>query len=71
MKLQKKNFVLFTNILISFFLGALIWDFIKFEFRDPQIIGIYTENQYNSLNDIVRYIVFILLPILLQKLPLE
>lgn len=64
MKFQKEKFILFINILISFFLGALIWDYIKFEFHDPQIIGIYSENQYNSLNDIVRYIVFISLPIL-------
>ena len=64
MKFQKETLVLFVNIIISFYLGFLLWDHIKFTYNDPGILGAYSENNHNSLNDIVRYLSFILLPIL-------
>tara|TARA_Y200000002_G_C22668783_1_gene659076 strand:- start:565 stop:2361 length:1797 start_codon:yes stop_codon:yes gene_type:complete len=64
MKFQKETLVLFVNIIISFYLGFLLWDHIKFAYSDPGILGAYSENNHNSLNDIVRYLSFILLPIL-------
>ena len=64
MKFQKETLVLFVNIIISFYLGFLLWDHIKLTYIDPGILGTYSENNHNSLNDIVRYLSFILLPIL-------
>ena len=64
MKFQKETLVLFVNIIISFYLGNLFWDHIMFTYRDPGFLGTYSENNHNSLNDIVRYLFFILLPIL-------
>ena len=65
MKLQKKRLILFVNIIISFYFAAISWNSIEFIYNDPGIIGIYSENEYNSLNDVVRYIVFISFPIFL------
>ncbi len=64
MKFQKETLVLFVNIIISFYLGFLLWDHIKLIYIDPGILGTYSENNHNSLNDIVRYLSFILLPVL-------
>ena len=64
MKFQKETLVLFVNVIISFYLGFLLWDHIKLTYDDPEILGVYSENSHNSLNDIVRYLSFILLPVL-------
>ena len=64
MKFQKETLVLFVNIIISFYLGFLLWDYIKLTYIDPGILGVYSDNNHNSLNDIVRYLSFILLPVL-------
>ena len=64
MKFQKETLVLFVNIIISFYLGFLLWDYIKLTYIDPEILGVYSDNNHNSLNDIVRYLSFILLPVL-------
>ena len=60
---QKETLVLLLNIIISFFLAFFLWDHVKFDFVDNGIIGIYSEKNFHSLNDIARYIVFILIPI--------
>ena len=64
MKFQKETLILFINVIISFYLGFLLWDKIEFKFYDPGIVGIYSENQHNSFNDIARYIIFISLPLM-------
>ena len=64
MKFQKETLVLFVNIIISFYFGFLLWDHIKLTYIDPGILGVYSDSNHNSLNDLVRYLSFILLPIL-------
>ena len=64
MKFQKETLVLFVNIIICFYLGFLLWDHIKLKYNDPGILGVYSNNNHNSLNDIFRYLSFILLPII-------
>ncbi len=64
MKFQKETLVLFLNIIISFYIGFFLWDYIKFNFKDPEIIGFYSINKHNALNDIARYLIFISLPLL-------
>ena len=68
MKFQKEILVLFVNIIISFYLGFLLWDHIKLTYDDPEILGVYSENSHNSLNDIVRYLSFILLKKFINRL---
>ena len=63
MKIDKKNFIINFSIFFSIVLGTLIWDFIKFDFVDNGIIGTYSKNNHNGINDLIRYIVFISLPV--------
>lgn len=64
MTFQKETLVLLINIIISFFLAFILWDYIEFEYVDKGIIGIYSEKKFNPFNDIVRYIVFVLIPVI-------
>jgi len=64
MTFQKETLVLLINIIISFFLAFILWDYIEFEYVDKGIIGIYSEKKFNPFNDIVRYVVFVLIPVI-------
>ena len=63
MTFQKETLVISINIIISFCLAFVLWDYIEFEYIDNGIIGIYSEKKFNALNDIVRYIIYILIPV--------
>ena len=63
MRIEKKSLALFISLLLSVIFGTFIWEFISLPFTDPGIIGEYSLNNFNSTNDIFRYIVFIGLPI--------
>ena len=63
MKLKKEELVVTINVLIALLIGSFIWRYIELDFSNPNIVGEYSENEYNSLNDIVRYIVFVALPV--------
>ena len=62
----------YTKIITSFFLiissiifAVFLWDKIYFPFTNPlEIIGEYSKQSYNPVNDPVRYLIFISLPLL-------
>ena len=55
--------IVFPSI-ISLILVSLIWDKINFKFYNPkEIIGYYSIFKYSPLNDNIRYILFIGLPL--------
>ena len=62
----KKNIILtliFT--LISIYIATLLWNTINLPFNAKvSIIGNYYLQKYNPLNEIIRYIIFIILPLL-------
>jgi len=66
----------YTKIITSFFLiiGSIIfavflWDKIYFPFTNPyEIIGEYSKQSYNPVNDPARYLIFISLPLLVTLL---
>ena len=66
----------YTKIITSFFLiissiifAVFLWDKIYFPFTNPlEIIGEYSKQSYNPVNDPVRYLIFILLPLLVTLL---
>ena len=64
MKIEKEKIILNLSLFISLILGTFFWKYIKFEFSDPGINGIYSDNKYNALNDVARYICFVFLPVL-------
>ena len=63
MKIKKKKIILNFSIVISLVLASICWKFINLRFNDPGINGIYSNNQFNSFNEIIRYVVFIIFPI--------
>jgi len=63
MKIKKKKIILIFSMLISLLLASISWKFINLRFIDPGINGIYSDNQFNSFNEIIRYVVFIFFPI--------
>lgn len=63
-KLVKKSF-LYLPSLIAIIAVSLSWDFIKFKFENPnEIIGYYSIFKHSYLNDNVRYIIFVSLPLI-------
>ena len=63
MKIQKKTIFLYSTIVFLIIFVAKIWGFIKLPYKDPSIIGTYSINEFNSTNDILRYLMFTLLPV--------
>ena len=64
MTFQKKNIPLFLLFFFSIIFSAFIWSKINFPTQRNDIVGEYSLNNYNSLNDILRYVIFISLPTL-------
>ena len=74
MKIQKKNFYTLLLTFISIFFGVHLWKIINIPYHHNGIIGQYSLNNYNSLNDPIKYLTFIILPIftfLLCKIYIE
>ena len=63
MKFQKKNIYFIVLISCSIFIASLLWPLINFSTTNPDIVGVYSQNNYNSLNDILRYLTFIIIPV--------
>ncbi len=64
MKFQKEKLIFLIYIFISFLFTYLSWDYINFKYTDPGIIGAYSMNNHHSFNDVFRYIVFIITPLI-------
>ena len=69
-----KNIYYFSILSISILIGYLLWPLIKIPNYNVDIIGEYSQNNYNSLNDFIRYFFFIIIPTIsffLSKIYLE
>jgi hypothetical protein len=64
MKFKKERVIIFLSITISLFVGYFAWDLISLDFQDVGIVGLYSQNEHNAKNDILRYITFVALPVL-------
>ena len=62
MKIQRQRIIFIIFFLLSVVTGYLFWDLISLQFKDQGIIGQYSIKNYNAANDILRYILFLLLP---------
>ena len=65
MTIQKQNLVTIISLILSILFSSFIWDFIKIPYKDVNIVGVYSANEHNALNDILRYLTFILFPFLI------
>ena len=61
MKIQKKKISFIILFLFSVFIASIIWDHIQISYNDPGIIGQYSKNNYHGLNDIFRYLIFLII----------
>lgn len=65
MKLRASNIYLAISIIASILFSTLIWEKISLPFNNLGIVGEYSKNEFNPANDILRYLIFILFPILI------
>jgi len=63
MKIQKQIYY-FVLISLSILIANFIWPLINLTNNNKDIIGVYSQNNYSSLNDILRYLSFILIPVI-------
>ena len=59
----KNQILIYILLSISIFLTTIIWDKIYISYNELNIIGEYSEKKYHSLNDLLRYFIFISIPI--------
>ena len=59
-----KNVIYTLLIFLIIILSLYNWDLVSLTYEETTIIGKYFENKYNHKNDLLRYLVFISLPLL-------
>jgi hypothetical protein len=64
MKFKKERIIIFISTILSLILGYFVWGLIELEYKEVGIIGFYSINKFNANNDIIRYFIFVSLPIL-------
>ena len=62
MKIQKERILFIILFLFSVFIASNVWDHIEIKYKDPGIIGQYSKNNYHGFNDILRYLIFLIIP---------
>ncbi|MBC8305817.1 MAG: hypothetical protein H8E55_59900 [Pelagibacterales bacterium] len=65
MKIQKNNLIIIVSLFLSIMFSSYVWDLIKLPYKEVDIIGVYAENEYNAFNEILRYLFFILFPLII------
>ena len=61
----KNNLFIFFTTFISVFLVSILWSKINLPYNNKyEVMGVYSELNYSSYNDVVRYIFFITIPII-------
>ena len=61
----QKNIIIFFSTIISIFFASFIWDKITIPFSNPSgANGLLVVQKYNPINDTLRYIFFISLPLI-------
>ena len=65
MNLNKYSFIYPIVLTIaSFFFGLFLWDKITLEYSNPlEIVGEYDKYSHNVMNDTLRYLVLVLIPV--------
>ena len=63
MKIQNKKIFIFCLTLFSILISTLIWINLNIPYMRSDIISAYSLQNYSSLNDPIKYLIFILLPL--------
>ena len=64
MKLNQTKSLPYIFLIIFVFLLTYLWNKITIPFNEIDIIGVYSKNNHHSMNDVLRYLSFILVPFL-------
>ncbi len=62
MSFLKKNLFLYALLFFSIYIATFFWKFLHIPYNSD-IVGEYSINNYNAINDIIKYIFFILFPL--------
>lgn len=62
MKIIKSKSFFLIIFFFSIYISSILWDLIVIEYENPHIIGEYSKNEYNAINDILRYFIFLSSP---------
>ena len=65
MKNYSFNLIFIILIVLSILFGTFIWEKITIPFNDNMIVGEYSDKKFNPTNDVLRYLAFIFLPIII------
>ena len=57
-----KNIYYFLIIIFSISISYFLWSYIKIPLNNFEIVGNYSQNNYNANNEYIRYFLFILIP---------
>lgn len=63
MGVKTNNILLFLFIIILISFTVITWNYIKIPFSGNEIIGQYSINKHHSLNDPLRYLLFVIIPL--------
>ncbi len=61
---MRKKILFYISFVIIIVLSGFIWPHINLPYEETSIIGEYSKNKYHHNNDLLRYLIFILIPIL-------
>ena len=64
MHIKKKNIVLFLLTTSLIFFSSFLWNYIIIPFNENGILGEYLISKHHSLNDFLRYLYFVLTPLI-------
>ena len=64
MKIEKKKIYFFLILTLSISLSVFSWNSINLPSTNSEIIGNYYLNGVSSFNDVVRYVVFMAIPVI-------
>ena len=62
---MRKKILFYSSFVIIIVLSGFIWPIINLPYENTSIIGEYSRNKYNHNNDLIRYLIFIFIPILI------
>ena len=62
---MRKKILFYSSFVIIIVLSGFIWPVINLPYENTSIIGEYSRNKYNHNNDLIRYLLFIFIPILI------
>ena len=62
----QKNFYIFFSIIISILVATLLWEKINLQLNNTNVTkGFFVARGYNPINDTIRYIFFVGLPLII------